>query len=351
MRCLFVLVLFLALVIGGCIGLSFLFDRTAAVVCASIFWFFVVIQIFVAVDAWLTRRPLAYGGDRKTHKRVKRGKGLGVDELARRLDCSVRDLELFVPSYRVARIPKRSGGTRQLHIPDASTAKLQRAVLRRLLAKLRVHEAACGFEQGRSIVDNARPHVGQAVVIKMDIVDFFPATSAERIQRYFQWIGWDREVAELLTTIVTHEGGLPQGAPTSPKLSNLVNYYLDVQLDNFAKKRWTVYTRYADDITFSLAYDKPKRVRGTIQQTRRMLKSKSYELNRKKTRILRAHQQQRVTGLVVNDGVNLPRATRRRLRAIEHRLRTTGSASLTESQLDGWHALQHMVDTQRDGLK
>lgn len=270
-----------------------------------------------------------------------------VDELARRLDVSLRELQTVPARYRPVLIPKKRGGTRRLDVPDASLKNLQRRINRRLLASLRTHEAATGFTPGLSVAHNAAAHVGQAVVIKMDIVDFFPSTTTARVERYFRYIGWDDETAALLTLLVTHEGGLPQGAPTSPRLSNLVNHALDARIARQVRKHHGVYTRYADDITISFRDDNPRRVRGLIQYVRAICKAHGYTVHRKhKLRICRRHQQQRVTGLVVNEKVQLPRHTRRWLRAVEHRMATTGQSSLTPEQLAGWRAYQHMIQTQ-----
>ena len=307
--------------------------------------------IFVATRNALYRRRLKYGGgDRKQWKRAKKGLGLGVAELARRLNMDERDLYAFEPVYHETFIPKRRGcGARRLLVPDPKIKSLQRRILRKLLARLRTHPAACGFEKGRCIVNNALPHVGRAVVVRMDIEDYFPATSAERIEWYFRRIGWDAEAAALLAWLTTHDGGLPQGAPTSPRLSNLVNFYLDVQLANFAEKRRGAYTRYADDITFSFPKDYPKRVRGVIQKTARLLKAHGYRMHqRRKLHVRRRHQQQRVTGLVVNERAQLPRRTRRWLRSVEHHLATGRRASLSAGQLAGWRALQQMIDGHDD---
>jgi len=275
-----------------------------------------------------------------------RQRRLKVAELARRLGVSEEDLRSFEPFYRIAHIRKRSGGSRRLQVPDSDTKAFQRRILRRLLARLRAHEAACGFERGRSIVDNALPHAGQAVVVRMDVVDFFPSTSADRVKSYFFRIGWNEEAAALLTNLTTCDGGLPQGAPTSPRLSNLVNYLLDARLSALAERRGAVYTRYADDITFSFPVDRPKRVRGIIQAASRILEYHGYRMHRrKKLHVRRRHQRQEVTGLVVNDRVQLPRKTRRWLRALKHHLETGRPASLKQTQLDGWIAFQHMVET------
>ena len=292
-------------------------------------------------------RPLP--ANRKHWKRALLGKGFGLDELIRRLDVSSEELKDFSPDYTERFIEKRTGGTRRLLVPSPALKDLQRQILNRLLPRLKVHPAATGFEPGTSIVHNAAQHTNQAVVICMDVQDFFPQTTADRVTAYFQRIGWDRETAELLTSLTTWEGGLPQGAPTSPRLSNLVNLVLDARIERFVHSRKGIYTRYADDICISFPEDYPKRIRGTVQVVGRSLKTFGYQLNTKKTRILRQHQQQKVTGLVVNDRVNVPRHVRRKLRAVEHRLNTGQRATMTREQLDGWKALLAMVEKQRDG--
>jgi retron-type reverse transcriptase len=205
-----------------------------------------------------------------------------------------------------------------------------------------------GFEPGFSIAHNARYHCQMAVVIKMDIKDFFPNTTADRVEHYFRRIGWDKSAAALLTELVTYNHVLPQGAPTSPRLSNLINYKMDAILDLIAKRFRGGYSRYADDITISYPQDFPSHVRGTVQRVARCVQKFGYQINHRKTHILRQHQQQRVTGLVVNDKVNLPREKRRWLRAVEHRLKTQGQASLTQEQLDGYKALQQMIRQHAD---
>lgn len=294
-----------------------------------------------------TRIRFASGGNPKTAKRVVRGDGLPLDALAKRLRMSADELRAFAPSYREARIPKRRGGERRLLIPDDATKALQRRVLRDVLFGLRAHSAATGFERGKSVVDNALPHVGRAVVIRMDVVDFFPSTKTERVLRYFQWVGWNREAAEILTKLATWDGGLPQGAPTSPRLSNLVNFYVDVQIANHAARRGGSYTRYADDLTISLPKPNGRRVRGAIQHARRILKRHGYALHvKRKLHVARRHQRQIVTGLVVNGGVRLPREVRRRLRATAHRISKGLEPKQGLDQAAGWFAYARMVDAQ-----
>jgi RNA-directed DNA polymerase len=278
---------------------------------------------------------------------LRYGSGFGVEELARRLGWKAADLETFQPGYREVTVPKRSGGQRRLCVPEESLKALQRAILHRLLARLKVHPAATGFQRGQSIVTHARQHASRAVVIRLDLKDFFPSTRADRVRRYFRKIGWNRPAANLLTRLCTHQSGLPQGAPTSPRLSNLVNYRLDCRLAGMARKLLACYSRYADDLTLSFPSADRKKIHYWIRFVRRVVNAEGYYLHgAKKLHIRRQHQQQRVTGLVVNAGVNLPRAVRRRLRAVDHHLRTGRPATLTPEQLAGWKALQHMVAAQ-----
>lgn len=273
-----------------------------------------------------------------------------LDELARRLDMSVEELKAFKPTYREFTIPKRRGGHRNISAPTPETKQLQRRILRRLLAKLRVHPAATGFEKGKSIVDNARPHIGKAVIVRMDLVDFFPSIKSSRVKKYFRAIGWTREAAKTLTKLTTHEGSLPQGAPTSPRLSNLVSYLFDAQIAGSAKTLNANYTRYADDITLSFQVDGGNEIHLLQAIVYDLCFYSGYKVHKKKGGVRRQHQQQLVTGLVVNESVRLPRETRRRLRAVMHRMKTSQQdplapkPTMTPDQLAGWSSLMKMID-------
>jgi RNA-directed DNA polymerase len=277
--------------------------------------------------------------------------GRTVEELAARLGVDPARLRAIKPGYHEFTIPKRSGGTRKLSAPDPELKALQRLILHRLLRRLKAHPAAMGFERGRSIVTNACVHAGRPVIVKMDIKDFFTATSEKKVQAYFAAIGWNKEAAKLLAGLCCHRGCLPQGAPTSPRLSNLINRKLDTRLEALASKMGASYTRYADDLTFSFARDERKPIHELIGLTRVILEEHGYELHlHKKLQIRRQYEQQRVTGLVVNAGVALPRKVRRWLRAVEHRASKGGQPTLTSEQLQGWRALRSMI-AQQGGRK
>lgn len=269
-------------------------------------------------------------------------------QLAERLAMSEVNLKAIKVSYHPFTIPKRGSGERRILAPNRDLKRLQRRILQRILEQLPVHEAVTGFEQGQSIVTNARAHSGKALVLRMDIQDFFPSTKAPKLRAYFKHLGWDDKAANQLVQWCTWNGVLPQGAPTSPRLSSVLNYKLDARLAGLAKKFNATYTRYADDLTFSFDHDTPALYGPVIRLCEKILAEEGYTLHkRRKLHVRRAHQQQLVTGLVVNREVNLPRATRRRLRAVAHRLRTGREADLSPSQLKGWEALRQMVVKQR----
>ena len=267
-----------------------------------------------------------------------------IADLANRLEMTTAELRGFVPAYREFTVPKRGGGTRHISAPDQATRALQRGIARRVMGGSPSHPAAFGFERSRSTVGHARRHSGSAVVLRMDIEDFFGSTPAERVRRYFRYT-WDPDAAELLARLTTHTGALPQGAPTSPKLSNHLNVRIDARLQGFAAARGAVYSRYADDITFSLAVDDGSTVHELIRFTDKVVTQAGYRLHRqRKLHVRRRHERQIVGGLVVNERPRLPREVRRWLRAVEHRVATGGSATLSDEQLAGWRAYRMMVE-------
>jgi hypothetical protein len=278
--------------------------------------------------------------------------------------------------YRRYGLPKRRGGTRTIDAPGDKLKALQRRVLHRLLNPVGVSAAATGFVPGRSIVDNARPHVGRAVVINLDLADFFPTITAQRVEAVWRALGWDAEAARILTAICTLDGQLPQGAPTSPALSNQVCRRLDVRLERLAAAVGGTYTRYADDITLSLpglrdvrprprpsgwrrlprasGQPAPRRARQPgptwlfVRRLLAIIADEGFTVQRKKRiRIQRGHQRQTATGLVINAKVNLPRATRRLMRAMAHRERMGRLDDSGRRRLRGLLAFQRMVENQR----
>jgi retron-type reverse transcriptase len=182
----------------------------------------------------------------------------------------------------------------------------------------------------------------------MDIVDFFGSTSAGRIRRLFRVLGWDPETAALLTRLTTDGDALPQGAPTSPRLANLVNVRLDARLARLGQTLGVAYTRYADDLTFSFARTDHAATADLLAATKKIVRQEGYQLHlERKLQIRRRHHRQTVTGLVVNERVALPRSRRRWLRAVEHHVYSGRPASLSRDQLTGWQAFESMITSGR----
>lgn len=240
--------------------------------------------------------------------------------------------------YREFDLPCPNGKTRPISAPIGPLAFIQRRILRRVLDRVPLHDAAHGFRRGRSIVTNAGPHVGKEVVFSVDIKDFFPTITFPRVFGVFHSLGFQKTRAGLLARLCTLRGSLPQGAPTSPALANIVCRRLDNRLSCLAAKSGLAYTRYADDLTFSGRADAVS----ILPLVAKIVKEEGFTLNRDKTRIMRRNGCQEVTGLVVNDKVSIPRRWRRRLRAALHNQRQ-GRSSDPVNVLGGRAAFLYMV--------
>jgi RNA-directed DNA polymerase len=245
-------------------------------------------------------------------------------------------------------VPKRSGGVRRISAPRAKLKEVQRAILEKILEHMPAHDAAHGFVKGRSTVSNAEPHTGSTVVVRVDLEDFFPTVHYRRVKGLFQSHGYGDEVASTLAGLSTHRpklpdgtvvwpGALPQGAPTSPAIANLVCRRMDSRLTALAKKAGATYTRYADDLSFS--FEKPPEKLGRfLWWVNAILQQEGFLENAPKRRVMRKNSRQRVTGLTVNEQVSIPREERRRFKAILNNCRKHGVESQARGRKDfaGW---------------
>lgn len=235
--------------------------------------------------------------------------------------------------YREFYIPKRSGGRRRISAPRTGTYKHMLHALNLLLGSLYTPSlSAMGFAPGRSIVTGAEKHVGQHYVFNTDLRDFFPSVRRARVKARLLLppFGFTEEVAiavaGLCTVRVEAPGDdgqparpiyvLPQGAPTSPLLTNAVCDRLDRRLTGLARRCGANYTRYADDITFSSPHNLYVEGSAFRAELARILAVEGFEMNEAKTRVQRSGQRQEVTGLVVNRRVNVCRHYVRSLRAV-----------------------------------
>jgi RNA-directed DNA polymerase len=263
-------------------------------------------------------------------------------------------------------IPKRDGTERPIWAPKKRLKAAQRWILHHIVERLPVHGAAQGFLVGRSILSNAAVHVNSKVLLKMDIKEFFPTVTVKRVKGVFRRAGYRDNISTLLALLCTEapreivevEGKtyyvslgprcLPQGAPTSPALTNALCLRLDRRLEGLVKKLGWRYTRYADDMTFSLPAEHKEKPRlgALLGCVRRIVAAEGFEVKDEKTRIHRTGGRQSVTGLVVNgDGdPRSPRKLRRQLRSAIHKLKT-GKAlqeGETVARLCGYAAFIYM---------
>ena len=252
--------------------------------------------------------------------------------------------------YYVFPIDKGNNRKRWISAPKKELKHLQNTLLHNILYKASVHDSAHGFVPNRSIVTNARPHIQKNWVANFDIHSFFPSTKIQAVNEAIQKnFDFSHAFSSLLAKLLTLKGELPQGAPTSPHLANLVMWDVDTMLQKYSKENRLTYTRYADDLTFSGA-NIPRSIQNDIRD---ILSPFGYNLAYKKSKILGQHKRQMVTGLVVNEKLNLPRPMRKKLRAIIHDIKTNGMehalgrSDLNFDQLLGHISLQHMWSPQR----
>lgn len=256
--------------------------------------------------------------------------------------------------YVCFEVPKAKGGTRTITAPRPALRKIQRALLDAVLSKVPAHPAAHGFVRGRSTVTNARPHQGSAVVVKMDLADFFPTVDFLRVEGLLVRLGATRPIAQRLAGVCTWKrtlpdgyvvwpGVLPQGAPTSPALANLVCRRMDSRLSSLASRFGATYTRYADDMTFSFK-EHPAKLGRFLWWVDAVCQSEGFSVNAGKTAVMRRSGRMSVTGMVVNDGVKVPRDDRRRFRAELHRAKRDGVSAGQRARMQGFAAYVRMTD-------
>ena len=246
-------------------------------------------------------------------------------------------------------ISKRNGKNRWIEAPKNELKSIQKQLLLQILYEQKAHSAAHGFVPNRSILTNAKPHVGQNWVVNFDISNFFSSTQIHLIHKVLQtYPTLSKREQHIIFTLISKDNTLPQGAPTSPHIANLVLYDFDHFISDYAQKHQLAYTRYADDLTFS-GDQIPKELPLIVKKR---LKEDGYHLAQHKTSWTGKHKRQLVTGLVVNDKINLPRPMRRQMRAIIHSIKTNGSikafatSSWSSDQLYGRIALQAMWDSE-----
>ena len=273
-----------------------------------------------------------------------------VEDLAKVLDTSVSELRFLayhrfvskISHYIRYAIPKKSGGVRNISAPMPRLKSVQRAILDQLLSKVSISEFAHGFASEKSIVSNAKPHLKADIVVNMDLKDFFPTLNYKRILGLIKKLGFSDQIAIILSLICTepieekvkidgeiffiNEGErlLPQGAPTSPMLTNIICYRMDQRMAGIARKLGFTFTRYADDMTFSGSEETRKNLKKLIWQTRAVIKDEGFNIHPDKTRIMANGNRKEVTGIVVNEKASVPRAKMKAFRALLFQIEKDG---------------------------
>ncbi|KMK75265.1 reverse transcriptase family protein [Alkalihalobacillus pseudalcaliphilus] len=212
--------------------------------------------------------------------------------------------------YNELLIPKRTGGQRVINAPSENLKYIQRWILDNILSNVSISVHANGFINERSIVTNAIQHIGKKCVINLDIKDFFPSITYIQVYNLFNRLGYSRHLSMVFTGLCTLDNKLPQGAPTSPYLSNIICKNLDDRLSLLASHINASYSRYADDITFS----GDRGITSYIKLIKKVVQEERFLINEKKVRVQFQYHRQMVTGLIVNEKLSIPKKTRNYLR-------------------------------------
>lgn len=213
--------------------------------------------------------------------------------------------------YRPVRLAKKDGGYRTLSVPDPVLKDIQRRIARVLLAYMPVSWYACAYRFGGSTMANAGPHVGKPTVLKLDILQFFDSIGYTQVKdSAFPPEIYAEPLRVLLAMLCYRDDALPQGAPSSPAITNILLYPFDEAVGSWCREKNIAYTRYCDDMTFSGDFDPAQVLRLVGPELRR----RGFLLNGQKTRIQHSGQRQMVTGILVNEKLNTPRDYRRALR-------------------------------------
>ncbi|MBW4623454.1 MAG: reverse transcriptase family protein [Cyanosarcina radialis HA8281-LM2] len=273
-----------------------------------------------------------------------------VEQMAAAMGVSVGELRFLAfsrPAAKIShyirfKIPKKTGGERLISAPMPRLKKVQHGILDRILSKIELHDAVHGFRRTRSIVSNARPHVGAEAIVNFDLKDFFPSISYQRVKGLFRSFGYAEATATILALLCTQpeieevqldgqiycvaigNRHLPQGSPASPAISNLLCRRLDRRLMGMATGFGFTYTRYADDLTFSASGENLRHICRILRRTESIVAHEGFTINAEKTRIMRKQRQQEVTGVVVNSQPNIAKETLKRFRATLYQMEKDG---------------------------
>ncbi len=243
--------------------------------------------------------------------------------------------------YHHREIPKRSGGVRVLSVPSRPLKAVQKAIAERILAYAPVSQYATAYRYGASVQKNAAPHVGKKQILKLDILHFFDSIRYTDVKEtVFPADRFSEQIRILLSMLCYYRDGLPQGAPSSPAITNILMREFDDTVGAWCRSRGVAYTRYCDDMTFSGDFSAAE-VRRFVEAE---LQKRGFLLNAKKTALISAAKRQTVTGIVVNEkpavSVDYRRSIRREIYfckkfGVQEHLTRTKSQLTAERYLQG----------------
>ncbi|MED0666648.1 retron St85 family RNA-directed DNA polymerase [Bacillus badius] len=242
--------------------------------------------------------------------------------------------------YRSFKIKKKNGGYRNISEPLPNLKFIQKWILEEILYCCKTNNFAKAYKRNVSLKDNAKFHRGQKKVLTIDIENFFGTIKSSSVYNFFSSLGYSENIVTMLTNICTLGGSLPQGASTSPALSNLLMRDIDKRIAAFCTKNKIRYTRYADDLTFSGDFQEGMIIKFVTE----ILKAEGFQLNEKKTRVRLQHQRQEVTGIIVNEKMQVSAEVRKELRKNVYYIRKYGLDSHLEIiKKDKRQYLKHLL--------
>lgn len=249
--------------------------------------------------------------------------------------------------YKEIQLPKKGNGFRSIFCPSKEMKAVQAWILRNILDKVQISDSATGFCKGKNVLDNVNLHKNNRFILCLDIENFFPSIPYAKVYNVFKSIGYSSHLSHILTSLCTCKDILPQGAVTSPALSNIICIRLDKRIRNYVGKFNITYTRYADDLIFSST---SHRILFRIKKfVIAILRNEGFKLNKSKTRVMGPCRQRKVTGLVISDNsVGIGRKRKRVLRAtIHHFVKNklpNAKKEKMRNHINGWFAYLKSVD-------
>lgn len=249
--------------------------------------------------------------------------------------------------YREFQIPKSDGSLRTISQPSRRLKGLQGWILYNILNKLTSSIHATGFIIGKGLLDNVKPHIRAVELLNMDITDFFTMTKSNKVFDLFRTMGYNHLIANILTKLCTYKGYLPQGGPCSPALANLTNTKLDRRIGKYCSGHGIIYTRYADDMTFSIPIlNFSKQV---IKVMTTIVNDEGYEIKTKKTRVSSLGARKEVTGLTISENtIGIGKNKKRIIRSkIYNYHMEKVYQKVLNNEIQGWLSFIYGVDKKR----